>query len=194
MMVSMPEISDYLQKLLDRTQAGATQVVEGVVTTTDETFRLFNGEYYELFELFEGVKDGETVRVLLANLDNTPEDTVTDVINFSIQTVGKINVTTTFNPTVSVQGTELNPRNKDTKIDANLENTEVYRGGTYTGGEDPLTYTAPGGRGEVELGTVFTTEATLIADGDSLLVEIFNDAGRTIDVSIQTEFVEVERL
>lgn len=192
-MTSLSEVSDYLEKLLDRLQAGATQVVEGVVTTTTQRYRLFNGDYYEQFYLFEDVDDGETVSLLMSNPDATEADMVTDITTFSIQTVGKIDVTTTHNVTVDSEGAELTPRNKDTGVDDDAD-TEIFRGGSYSSGDDSMTATVPGGRGQVELGTIFKTETQLISDGDNFLVELFNDAGRTIDVSIQTEFFEVERL
>lgn len=186
------EIEADLETIIDRLQAGDTQVVEGTVTTTIERFRLFSGQYYEQFELFEDVADGETANYFI-RLPDDGGSTVMEITTITLQTLGKVNVTTTENVTVDTQGTQLPVRNKDVSV-TEVNDGEIFRGGEYSGGEDPMEYTVPASTGTQAIGSTTETDLTLVPEGNNFLIELFNDAGRTTDISVQTEFIEAERL
>lgn len=190
--MSITEISNYLRELLERVQGAKSHVVDGVVSTSYDTLNLFSGGYYEVFETYEEVKDGETERFFLENLETSGTSRIADVTNITIQSQGRLDVESRFNVTVDSSGTELDPRNKDTSIEDD-QDVDAYKGGEYSGGEDPMTAILPAGEGEAIFGSSIQTEAVLIPQGNNLLLEIFNDSGRTVDFSIQVEFAEVKR-
>jgi len=183
------EVANDINELLDRLQGGPSQVddLETSVAASLARYRLYKGQFYEAGYLFEKVKDDTVRRIFIDN----PSDSgvLVDISSINIDSDGKVNITSTFNVTEDSQGTEITVRNKDGSLDGEV--IEIRRGGTYSGGVDSINFTLPGGVGETSVGTTIQTQFNLLRPGNSLLIEMQNDAGRSEDQSFRIEYTEV---
>lgn len=179
-----------LLEVLDRLQGGSTQTnnLESAVSSTLDRLRLYNGQFYEHSFLFDSIKDGNSRFYFINNPSGS--DVIIDIGTITVESGGKADITTSFNVTVNSAGTQRDPRNKDADI-TDTEVFEIFTGGSYSGGEDELTFTLPGGVGETALGTNASTETNLLRPGNNMLIEIFNNSGRSEDTSVQLEMAEV---
>lgn len=185
-----PEVINDINEILDRIQGGSAQTndLESAVSATLDRLRLYNGQFYEHSVLFDQFKDGDNRFYFINNPAGS--EVLLDIGTITVESDGKADITTSFNVTVDSAGTQQDPRNKDASI-TDTEVFEIFTGGTYSGGEDELTFTLPGGVGETAIGTNASTEVNLLRPGDNMLIEIFNDSGRSEDTSIQLEMAEV---
>lgn len=168
--------------------AGANSDIDALITTSFERNSMYNGNLYSAGYLVEDVKDGESTFLFIENPANSGG--LIDIDFLTIRSNGKVIITVTQDPTVDTPGTTTQIRNKRTGATDTTFAT-ITEGGSYSGGDEEEDILSPAGEGEERVGGEATDRFALIDQGDSILIEVFNDAGRSVDQEIKIKFSEV---
>lgn len=137
--------------------------------------KIEDGHAFEAGAVDKGIRKNQSFKLFVDNIDSGPDNRYALAGDVEIQSTGQLIINVYVNPTVDSQGTQLNVNNLRTDSNATTT-TEVYNGGTYSGGDDYTPAVAPVSGGKATIPTV------MLAPGDSLLVdaEVRNPGGADI--------------
>lgn len=185
-------VSDFIYALGNSVLSGGPDndnEIAVVITTSFERNSMYNGKLYSAGSLVNNVRDGESTFFFIEN----PSDSASliDIDQLVIRTGGKAIVTLTQDPTVDTPGSPATVRNKRTGSSDTTEAT-ITVGGAYSGGQEEEDILLPASEGEERLGGEASDRFVLIDKGDSVLIEVFNDSGRTVDQEIKIKYSEVD--
>lgn len=161
-------------------------VSRGLVSVGSLLANLNSGKSYGVSHIFTGVLNGASGDLLIS----APADFNLS-IRFEFDAGGNAESLVFEEPTVSANGTEITPRNRNRTF-PDASGVQVFHSPTVTDpGLELLDTFVPGGTGGNAAGGDDSTRVFVLAAGKSYLVRLTNRSGTTGDLSISVIWSEV---